>query len=90
LTTTIAPGDTTRNTTNETEGGVAGVEAKDEERKEYFSPEEMAEWIGIGRTLAYRLLSSRQIPSYKIGRRRIVSRKDVEAWLEQQKSPAQK
>jgi excisionase family DNA binding protein len=62
------------------------VEAKVEERKEYFSPEEMAEWIGIGRTLAYRLLSSGEIPSYKIGRRRIVGRSDVEAWLEKRKS----
>jgi excisionase family DNA binding protein len=66
------------------------VEAKAEERKEYLSPEEMAAWIGIGRTLAYRLLSSREIPSYKVGRRRIVSRKDVEAWLERQKCPAEK
>jgi len=64
-----------------------GLEVKTERRKEYFSPEEMASWIG--RTLAYRLLSSSEISSYKVGRRRIVSRKDVEAWLEQQKSPAQ-
>lgn len=62
------------------------METKVEERKEYFSPDEMAEWIGIGRTLAYRLLSSGEIPSYKIGRRRIVSRSDVEAWLEERKS----
>ncbi len=62
------------------------METKAEERKEYFSPDEMAEWIGIGRTLAYRLLSSGEIPSYKIGRRRIVSRSDVEAWLEERKS----
>ena len=65
------------------------MEAKAEEKKEYFSPEEMASWIGIGRTLAYRLLSSKEIPSYKVGRQRIVSRKDVEAWLERQKSLAE-
>ena len=65
------------------------MEAKAEEKKEYFSPEEITSRIGIGRTLAYRLLNSKEIPSYKVGRRRIVSRKDVEAWLERQKSLAE-
>lgn len=55
------------------------------EAKEYFSPEELAELIGIGRTSAYAILRRGEIASYKIGRRRIVSRADVEAWLEQQR-----
>jgi excisionase family DNA binding protein len=64
------------------------MEARTEEPKEYFSPDELATWLGIGRTMAYRLLSSDEIPSFKIGRRRIVSRRDVEAYLEQQRAHA--
>ena len=44
---------------------------------------ELIEWIRLGRTRTQALLRSGEIPSYKLGRRRMIRRRDVEAWLEQ-------
>jgi excisionase family DNA binding protein len=55
------------------------------EQKEWFTTDELVRWLGLGRTKAYEMLRSGEIPSYKIGRIRRIRRGDVEAWLERNK-----
>lgn len=55
------------------------------EGKEWYSPDELWRWLGLGRTKTYELLQSGEIPSYKIGRVRRIRRRDIEAWLERNK-----
>lgn len=56
------------------------------EGKEWYSPDELWRWLGLGRTKTYELLQSGEIPSYKIGRVRRIRRRDIEAWLERNRS----
>ncbi len=51
-------------------------------QQEWMTPEEFSEWLGIGRTKCYELLSRNEVPSYKIGRLRRIRRSDVERWLQ--------
>ena len=53
-----------------------------EETKRLLSAEELARELGVGRTTAYALLWSGQIPSMKIGRLRKVRREDVQAFID--------
>ena len=55
------------------------------EQKEWFTTDELVRWLGLGRTKAYEMLRSGEIPSYKIGRIRRIRRQDLEAWLERNK-----
>ena len=48
---------------------------------EFLKPEEVAQLLRCGRTKTYELLRSNSIPSYFVGRNRIVRRSDVIAWL---------
>ena len=50
--------------------------------QEVWSPEELREWLGIGKTKCYELLSRGEIPSYRIDNLRRIRRADVERWLE--------
>jgi excisionase family DNA binding protein len=50
--------------------------------KDVMSPEELAEYLGCGRTYAYGLLKDGQIRSFKLGRLRRIRRQDVERYLE--------
>ena len=50
--------------------------------KEVLNPEELAEYLGIGRSFCYELLRDEEIPSFKIGRLRKVLRRDAERFLE--------
>jgi len=50
--------------------------------KEWFTTDELIQWLGIGRTKTYELLRRGEIHSYKIGRVRRIRRRDIEAWLE--------
>lgn len=52
------------------------------DNKDWYSPDELWRWLGLGRTKTYELLRSGEIPSYKIGRVRRIRRRDIEAWLE--------
>jgi excisionase family DNA binding protein len=52
------------------------------EPKEFLSPDDLVRWLGSGRTKTYEMLRSGEIPSYRWGRRRLIRRRDVEAWLE--------
>jgi len=59
----------------------------DTEPKEFYTSEEIRHWLGLGRTTVFDLLntpiSDGGIPNYRIGRRIIIRRQDVLAWLEQ-------
>lgn len=55
------------------------------EGKEWYSPDELWRWLGLGRTKTYELLQSGEIPSYKIGRVRRIRRQDIEVWLERKR-----
>lgn len=45
------------------------------------SPAEAARMAGIGRTRLYESLSSGDLPSFKIGSRRLIRIRDLDAWL---------
>lgn len=53
---------------------------------EWMSPEELQEWLGIGKTKCYEMLTRNEIPSYKIGSLRRIRRVDVELWLRSRRS----
>ena len=61
------------------------MEAKAE--SDLITVDELISWIRLGRTRTHELLRSGEIQSYKLGRRRLVRRRDVEVWLEEQKAP---
>jgi excisionase family DNA binding protein len=48
-----------------------------------FSPEQLAEYLGIGRTFAYQLLAQKRIPSFTIGKLRRVRKADVDRYIEE-------
>ncbi len=54
--------------------------------REWMSPEELQEWLGIGKTKCYEMLNRNEIPSYKIGSLRRIRRMDVERWLRSRRS----
>ena len=51
-------------------------------RSDLMTVDELIDWIRLGRTRTHELLRSGEIPSYKLGRRRVIRRQEVEAWLE--------
>jgi excisionase family DNA binding protein len=50
---------------------------------EWFTLAELGEWLKVSRTTAYRLVSSNELPGYRIGRTIRVRRADVERWIEE-------
>jgi excisionase family DNA binding protein len=48
---------------------------------EFLKPDEVSRLLRCGRTKTYELLQTGEIPSYRVGRNRIVRRGDVLAWL---------
>jgi excisionase family DNA binding protein len=54
------------------------------EARDLLSPEQLADYLGCGRTYAYSLLAGPNpaIPSFKIGRLRRVRRIDVDHYVE--------
>ena len=46
-----------------------------------LSVREAAALAGIGRTILYAAVSSGELPSFKIGRRRLVRLESLESWL---------
>lgn len=57
--------------------------------EEYLKVSEVAGFLRIGRTRAYELVSSGEIPSVRIGRNIRVSRKELERWLEGRRHDAE-
>lgn len=54
---------------------------KTAEQAEVFTPEELAEFLRLGRTTTYELLSSGEVRSFRIGRRRLIRRQDAEEYI---------
>jgi excisionase family DNA binding protein len=50
--------------------------------KQLYSTEEAAEFLGIGRTFLFRLLATDQIESFKIGRKRKITREALDAYVQ--------
>ena len=51
-----------------------------------ISVEEAGKLLGIGRGLAYQLVQEEKLPTIRLGRRILVSRQHLEAWIEQEVS----
>ena len=51
-------------------------------RQEWISVAQMQEMLGIGRTKAYQLITSCEVPAVYIGRVLRVNRRERDAWLE--------
>ena len=51
--------------------------------EQILTPEEVAAYLRLGRTTTYSLLSSGQIKSFKVGRRRLIRRRDVERFVDE-------
>jgi excisionase family DNA binding protein len=58
---------------------------KPESEQEFISLNELQEILGIGRTKAYDLVTSGDLPAVRIGRVIRVSKQDLTDWLERQK-----
>lgn len=52
------------------------------------SPGEAARLLGIGRTRLYEEIGSGALPSFRLGRRRLIRMAAIEAWLLAQESNA--
>jgi excisionase family DNA binding protein len=50
--------------------------------EQLFSPEQLADYLGIGRTFAYQLLAQKRIPSFTIGKLRRIRKTDVDRYIE--------
>ena len=63
---------------------VMSEEEKDirDEHREWMSPMDVAEWLGISRTKVYELIYDASIRSYRIGTRRLIRRSDLLVFLE--------
>ena len=52
------------------------------EQPELMTVDETIRVLRLGRTRVNEILRSGDLPSYKLGRRRLVRRHDIEEWLE--------
>ena len=59
--------------------------AEHNNHKEFYSSSELQTWLGIGKTKTFELLHDpiHGIPNYRIGKKIVIRRRDVEDWLEQ-------
>jgi excisionase family DNA binding protein len=60
---------------------------RQENEQEFISLNELQEILSIGRTKAYDLVTSGDLPAVRIGRIIRISKQDLTAWLEQQRYP---
>jgi excisionase family DNA binding protein len=61
------------------------MEQRPPAKKEILRPTELQEMLPIGRTKLYALLADGFIPSYKVGKLRLIMRSDVDIWLKKHK-----
>lgn len=54
------------------------------QQKEFLSIRELQQWLGISRSKSYEIIQPGpdSLPAYRIGRRLLVRRSQVEEWLE--------
>jgi excisionase family DNA binding protein len=52
------------------------------DEEELLTVEQVQELLKVGRTFAYALVRSGELPSYRVGRLIRIRRRDVERWLE--------
>lgn len=57
---------------------------RDNVSKQTYSAPEVAAYLGISRTGAYNLMQAHGFPSFRIGKRVLVTRAALEHWLEEQ------
>jgi excisionase family DNA binding protein len=57
------------------------MQPDEQQQREVISPNQLAEYLGCGRSSAYQLLRSGQIPSFKLGRLRRIRRRDVDRYV---------
>jgi len=50
-------------------------------KRETYTPDELAEILGLGRTLVYANLKSGKIPAIRIGNRFVIPRSGIAEWL---------
>jgi|HubBroStandDraft_6_1064221.scaffolds.fasta_scaffold825512_1 excisionase family DNA binding protein len=51
-------------------------------KRESFSPDEIADRNGLGRTTVFAEIKARRLVARKVGKRTIITRDDEKAWLE--------
>lgn len=49
-----------------------------------YSVEEAAEMVSIKRTLMYQLVGNGEVPSFTVGRRRLIPHEGLVAWVQEQ------
>ena len=59
------------------------MEPDEVQRREVLTPEQLADYLGCGRTTAYQLLREERIPSFKVGRLRRIRATDVDRFVAQ-------
>jgi putative molybdopterin biosynthesis protein len=58
--------------------------------EELLTVEQVQELLKVGRTFAYSLVRSGELPSYRVGRLLRIRRQDVDRWLEHNRCVAAK
>lgn len=46
----------------------------------FYSVPEIAEILGISRSLAYKMVKEKKIPALEIGKRRVIPKKELQEW----------
>ncbi|MEE9550156.1 MAG: helix-turn-helix domain-containing protein [Candidatus Binatia bacterium] len=49
--------------------------------EELITPQEVADYLNVGKFTVYRLLAQKQLPAFKVGNQWRFKRKMIEAWL---------
>jgi excisionase family DNA binding protein len=70
-------------TFSEQRGCTVELQTKVPEQEELLTVDEVRVWLRLGRTRVNELIQSGELPSFKVGRRRVLRRGDVLEWLEQ-------
>lgn len=75
---------TTKNSADVKEKGARSASASEPMEVQAFSIKRAAAYLGISPEMVRRLVYSRELPSLRIRRRRLIQRSDLEAFLRQQ------
>ena len=49
--------------------------------EELITPQEVADYLNVGKFTVYRLLAQKQLPAFKVGNQWRFKKKMIEAWL---------